>query len=55
MQRVFTKKIGRYKKGDTKDWPLSTWKQILVSADAKAFKSIDDFSMMIDDYLKKKK
>lgn len=35
MQRVFTADIGRFKKGDIRDYPRGTWEQIATSASKK--------------------
>lgn len=45
IRRVFTKDVGRYKKGDVREWPKHTWDQIVKSAKAK---SPDDFSRLVD-------
>lgn len=43
MERIFTQDHGRYKKGDKKDWPVTTWRsffpdyeQFTISADEAA-------------------
>tara|TARA_Y100000310_G_scaffold78084_1_gene74716 strand:+ start:7751 stop:7957 length:207 start_codon:yes stop_codon:yes gene_type:complete len=32
MQRVFTKNVGKFKKGETREYPVGTWKQIARNA-----------------------
>lgn len=45
IKRVFTKDIGRFKKGDVREYPKHTWDNIAKSAKAK---SLDDFSRVVD-------
>jgi hypothetical protein len=45
IRRVFTKDIGRYKKGQVCEWPKHTWDNVAKSAKAKSF---DDFSRLVD-------
>lgn len=45
MVRMFTTDVGRFKAGDVRDFPQTTWKQIVVSAD----QELDDFSKKLDE------
>lgn len=51
MQRTFIKDLGKYKAGQTENWPRGTWEQMLQSTAAKKdrLKTIDDFSRPVDD------
>lgn len=40
MQRIFTKDVGRYKKGEVRDYPNATWQNLSRSLKQK----LDDFS-----------
>ena len=44
MERVFTKDRGNWKKGDRRDYPLSTWKTF--------FPGFEGFTKPIDEALK---
>lgn len=41
MERVFTEDHGRYKKGDRKDWPITTWRAF--------FPDFDKFTSTVDE------
>ena len=45
MTRVFTKETGRWKKGDIREYPFTTWQQIERGAKQK----LDVFSTEVDD------
>lgn len=40
MQRTFTRDVGKYVKGETRDWPMVTWKGIADNHECE----VDDFS-----------
>lgn len=44
MLRKFTKDLGRYKKGQSHDYPKAVWEQIAKSAKAK----LDSFSEAVE-------
>ena len=45
VTRVFTKDLGRWKKGDIREYPIPTWQQIGRGNDV----SLDSFSREIED------
>lgn len=45
MQRIFTKNLGNFKKGDIKEYPSGTWVQIEKSAK----ESLDTFTKLVED------
>ena len=45
MTRVFTKDLGRWKKGDIREYPIPTWQQIGRGNKV----SLDSFSREIED------
>jgi hypothetical protein len=45
MVRMFTTNVGRFKSGDVRDFPQTTWKQVEVSAGLK----LDSFSKQLDE------
>ena len=45
MVRMFTTDVGRFKTGDVRDFPQTTWKQISVSAKQK----LETFSKKLDE------
>lgn len=47
MERIFTKSIGRFVKGESRDYPLATWDQIAKSGK----ESIDTFSVSVSEAL----
>lgn len=48
MTRVFTKDLGRWKKGDIREYPFTTWQQIERNSKA----SVDSFSKEVEDAAK---
>lgn len=44
MLRRMTQDVGRFKKGDERDYPRGTWEQIATSAG----KKLDSFSEVVD-------
>lgn len=48
MTRVFLQDLGRWKKGDVREYPITTWQQIERGSKA----SIDSFSKEIEDAAK---
>lgn len=48
MQRIFTKSIGNFKKGDIKDYPQGTWNRVEESAD----KPLNEFTKPVSDAAK---
>lgn len=50
MKRILTRNVGRYKKGDIKDWPRLTWNNVAKSVDKK--KSMEDISKPLEQVAK---
>ena len=48
MQRIFTKSLGNFKKGDIKDYPQGTWNSIEQSAN----RPLNEFTKPLSDVTK---
>jgi hypothetical protein len=44
ITRVFTKDVGRFRKGEVREYPRATWDGIMRSAKAKSY---DEFSKLV--------
>ena len=51
MVRMFTTDVGRFKTGDVRDFPQTTWKQISVSAEQKLETFSKELDKIADEYV----